>query len=247
MKPLKQFISEMHIKDYNEDEYSKDENHTKYKDLAEKYIEFATKTKNADDGAKEFKKFVDTAIIKTNEVLKIFANNGISGFVNGQLIGRIIEAKLVESLNFKDFKFEQGVEISDNKDITCIKVSEDFLNLGGPSAYGIEVKCSQGTEITGNKSYAMDVTTNSKDSIKSNKDSFYLLINYKAPSKIPQTVDDQTIKDVANINKVKDFAITDYTCYFGFITQNDWIYGDTGNSSRLKMKVLKNKRLVKIR
>lgn len=238
MKSLVSFINEMHKKDYDAEKYENPETHKKYKDMAEKYVKYC--------GKENFKACIDKAIIETNKVLRIFLQNGITGFVNGQLIGHIIETKLVESLNFEGFTFKQGREISDNKDITCIKVSKDFLELGNPAAYGIEVKCSQGTGITGNKSYALDVTTDSKDKIKPNKDSFYLLINYTSNIKIPQTIDDQNAETIIVNNNVESFGIKLKSCYFGYIEQNDWMYGDTGNSASLKMPALKKHRLIEI-
>lgn len=261
MKSLKQFIYEMYNKDYDAKKYEGSESHKKYKTLAKKYLTIVGGSKsipedekalnnNAQNGIEIFKGCIQNAIDETNKILKIFSDNGIAGFVNGQMLGRIVEAKLAESMkDVKGFTFEQGSEASNDKDIECKECPKELFELGlGDYAhfYGIELKCSQGTGITGNKSYALDVADGEGKSTKSNKNAFYFLINYKAPIEIPQTVDGQTSKDVANNIKVNNFAITKYTCYFGFIEQNDWVYGDKGNAASLKMGILKNKRLIPI-
>lgn len=250
MKNLNNYICEIFNKDYNADEYKNNTRHNDLKDIAQAYID-------AIGGTNALFKCVDKAIQETNKILQLLYNNGISEFVNGQMLGRIIERKLAESIDLDGITYEQGKEASNDKDIECTSVSDDIkdkvkkiagnklkVNLDKPHAYGIELKCSQGSGITGNKSYAIDIDDGK--GIKSSKDAFYILINYKGPIEITDTVDDQSSEDIKN-NLHKKFIITNYSAHFGFIEQNDWVYGEKGNAASLKMGILKEKRLIKIK
>lgn len=254
MKQLNTFISEMHNSKYNADEYKEDKRHEPLKKLAETYVDYVS--------ISNIKKSVDEAIDETNKLLKLMYDNGIAEFVNGQMLGRIIERKLAQSIgeSWDGFKFKQGSEASEDKDIECENVPKEFIdkiknlnielnssiNLDKPHAYGIELKCSQGAGITGNKSYALDISDENSKSTKSCKDAFYILINYKAPVEIPISASDV---DSTSAKKIKEnnFSITSYNVHFGFIEQNDWVYGDKGNAASLKMGILKEKRLIKIK
>ena len=250
MKHLNNYIYEMSNKHYNADEYKKDTRHNDLKDIAQAYID-------AIGGKDALFKCVDNAIKKTNKILQLLYDNGISEFVNGQMLGRIIERKLAQSMDLDGITYEQGKEASNDKDIECTSVSDNIkdkvkklannklkVNLDEPHAYGIELKCSQGSGITGNKSYAIDIDDGK--GTKSSKDAFYILINYKGPIEIADTVDDQSSEDVKD-NLHKKFIITIYSVHFGFIEQNDWVYGEKGNAASLKMGILKEKRLIKIK
>ena len=250
MKNLNNYIYEMFNKHYNAEEYKKDTRHNDLKDIAQAYID-------AIGGKYALLKCVDNAIKETNKILQLLYDNGISEFVNGQMLGRIIERKLAESIDLDGITYKQGKEASNDKDIECTSVSEIIkdkvkklasnklkVNLDEPHAYGIELKCSQGSGITGNKSYAIDIDDGK--GTKSSKDAFYILINYKGPIEIVDTVDDQSSEDVKD-NLHKKFIITSYSAHFGFIEQNDWVYGEKGNAASLKMGILKEKRLIKIK
>lgn len=258
MKTLNNYIYEMHNSEYNAEKYKNNSRHKPLQILAQEYINYVSIDK--------MKESIDNAIIETNKLLKLMHENGISEFVNGQMLGRIIERKLANAIgtSWKGFKFVQGSEASEDKDIECREAPKEFIdkmndkikslnidlnkliNLDNAHAYGIELKCSQGSGITGNKSYALDIADNTGKNTKSCKDAFYILINYKAPVEIPLTVDDQSSEDVKN-NLHENFIITTYSAHFGFIEQNDWVYGDKGNAASLKMGILKEKRLIEIK
>lgn len=253
MKELVKYINEMHNSEYNADKYKEDKRHEPLKKLAQVYVDYVSIDK--------IKESVDNAIEETNKLLKLMNDNGISEFVNGQMLGRIIERKLALSIgdSWTGFKFQQGQEASEDKDIECKTVPQelidkiknldiklnDLVNLNNAHGYGIELKCSQGSGITGNKSYALDIADGNSKSTKSCKDAFYILINYKAPVEIPISVNDIDSESIKKLGKT-EFKISSYNVYFGFIEQNDWVYGDKGNAASLKMGILKEKRLIKI-
>ena len=257
MKELVKFINEMHNSEYNADKYKEDKRHEPLKKLAQVYVDYVSIDK--------IKTSVDHAIEETNKLLKIMKDNGLSEFVNGQMLGRIIERKLALSIgnSWDGFKFHQGQEASDDKDIECETVPQEFkrkfidkikslgiklndlIDLNNAHSYGIELKCCQSSGITGNKSYALDIADANGKNTKSCKDAFYILINYKAPVEIPISVNDVDSNSVKKIGQT-EFKILSYSVYFGFIEQNDWVYGDKGNAASLKMGILKEKRLIKV-
>lgn len=231
MKKLISFINEVHRKDYN----LKDIKNELYTNYSYKYFEYLN-NKN------ELCKSIEQTFKNINDnILKIMNDNHISTFINAKMISGIIEYYLSNEMsNINGFTFEQSVENSKNKDICCEKINnkileEDiFKDIDNPMEFfSIELKCtSKKSTITGNKSYAID---NSKKPRK-NKQSFYILITY-----------DYSFDENKNITiKLKN-------AYFGYIVQNDWIYGDTGNSSQLKINDLlhsdeneKNNRIIQI-
>lgn len=162
---------------------------------------------------------VDNAISNTNNILKVFNDNNLAEYVNGQMLGRIIEKELAKSCNFGGFSFRQGSEGKDEKDIECIsigkKLPEEYNAILGdidnPHNYGIELKCTQRSKPVGNKSYAMDLTD---DTTHKGKQSFYIVIT-----------NIHWGKGTTNAN------ITSYNVYFGFLRQMDWKGAAKGNSA----------------
>lgn len=185
---------------------------------------------------------IEAAFKNINEnILQIMNDNHISSFINAKMISGIIKHYLADEMsNINEFTFKQGKENSENKDISCEKINdkileEDIFNdINNPlKFFSIELKCTtRKSSITGNKSYAIDKSEKSQK----NKQSFYILITY-----------DYSFDENKNITiKLKN-------AYFGYIVQNDWIYGDTGNSSELRIKDLlhsndnkKNNRIIQI-
>ena len=168
-------------------------------------------------------------------------DNHISSFINAKMISGIIEHYLADEMsNINGFTFEQGKENSENKDICCKKINnkileEDIFNDidNELKFFSIELKCTtRKSSITGNKSYAIDKSEKSQK----NKQSFYILITYDY-----------------SFDENKNITIKLRNAYFGYIVQDDWIYGDTGNSSELRIKDLlhsdenkKNNRIIQI-
>lgn len=157
-------------------------------------------------GEKNLVNVINSTIEDVNGVIESFKKENVLEFINGHVIGRIIEKKLAGCINKTNgFEFQQGAENRTDKDIICTKCPDDK----NPSYYSLECKTSLGPGITGNKSYAQDKKSeNSKD-----KNSFYILIN--------------------NYKKVD--TIKTYNAYFGFIEQKDWQFGNKGNASRISI------------
>lgn len=178
--------------------------------LEEKSVNLIPKVKEYLDmlGEENLKTVIEKAISDSNEVIKTFKDENILEFINGHVIGRIIEKKLANRMkNINGFNYLQGRENRTDKDIICVKSPDKAKES---SYYSLECKTSIGSGITGNKSYAKDAPSeNSKD-----KNSFYILIN--------------------NYKRVDE--IETYNAYFGYIAQSDWEYSDKGNSSRIKIK-----------
>jgi len=233
--------------------YLKDNKHSIYGALANAYIENVF-------SKEQLLQFVENGISKTNNILKIFGDNDISEFVNGQMLGRIIEKNLAESFphNEDGFNYKQGSEGDSDKDINCVGAPKEVINtlkkyiLDNPDIpeenhiknintnfFGIELKCSQGSDIVGNKSYAIDGDG------KKEKSSFYLLINYKLNENIPNNASES--QENKQINK-KYLSIDKYSVYFGYITSDCWWYGNKGNAASLKLSKLKEtNRLIEIK
>ena len=161
-------------------------------------------------------------------------DNHISNFISKKITPYIIEYYLANKMSdVNEFVFKQSEENSENKDISCTGINKKILkedifkDIKNPlEFFSIELKCTSGKSITGNKSYAID----NPDKPKKNKQSFYILISY----------DYSDNKDNENN---KNITIKLRNAYFGYIVQNDWIYGDSGNSSRLR---IKNNRIIQI-
>ena len=172
---------------------------------------------------------------KTNNILDIFNKNSITEFVNGQMLGRIIEKNLASGRTIGGFAFRQGSEGRDEKDIECVsiggqrldeKFNEIIGNVDDAHNYGIELKCTQGSRPVGNKSYAIDVTD---DSTKKMKQSFYIIItNIKWG------------KGTANLR------INSYNVYFAFLQQKDWVGANKGNSASIRPDVWKSDRIIQL-
>ena len=209
------------------------ENDAQYKELAEVYL-------NLLGGPSALKEKVETAIAKTNEIIKtIFDALGsdlTKKIVNSQVIGRIVEGELAKSLNgLGGFSFVQGSEGKNDKDIECVKnggtVDKKFDDLqvangikfisSSAHSYGIELKCTQSNTVIGNKSYAND---ESSERSKKDKYSFYILLTKLKPD--------------------SNFVIqNNYNIQFCFLTQSDWKAAAKGNSAKI---VAVDDRLIKI-
>ena len=237
---------ETYNKDFNKEEYKNSNRHDMLKQFAELYLECV-------GGVNVLYDCVKDAIDKTNGVLQILYDNDIIQYIQGQTIARVIEGKLAESINLDNIEFEHGKENRYDKDLECINISKDVkhkfkdfvknndikFDVDDTHSYGLEIKTSQGSGITGNKSYAVD------EGGKKSKNGFYILINYKAPIEIPESVDDQTSDSVKELVGVK-FKIKSFDSYFGYIEQSDWVASEHGNAASLQMKILKEKRLIKL-
>lgn len=235
MKSLQFYLNEGHTSTYDKQEYMDNPKHEIYKQYALDYLSVLNS-----DG--QLYTCIKEAINSTNDVFDVFYSNGISGFLNGQMVGRIIETNLADQMkSINGFAYSQGQENSSEKDINCTVMPEDF-DIDGieslPYNYGIELKCSKGKGITGNKSYAKDING------RKDKASFYILINYEWPTDLPENNEDVTQADLLNEYK---FNIKSYTAYFCYLDKDDWWYGDKGNAASLKMGVLKQKRLLEIK
>ena len=178
---------------------------------------------------------VDTAISNTNGILKVFNDNNLAEYVNGQMLGRIIEKELAKNCDFNGFTFKQGSEGKDEKDIECIgigtRLPEEYDvilgDVNNPHNYGIELKCTQGSKPVGNKSYAMDPTD---DTTRKGKQAFYIVItNIRWRSGSGENITAQ---------------ITSYNIYFGFLRQMDWKGAAKGNSAAVVADAWK--RMIKI-
>lgn len=228
MKRLISFINEGNIKD---------EDKKLYINYSHKYLEYLN---NNNELCEVIKKTFDTDI---TDVLKIMNDNHISNFLDKKIIPRIVEYYLANKMsNVNGFTFEQSKENSKNKDICCTKINDKILeedifkDIDNPlEFFSIELKCSSNpSSITGNKSYAIDNPNNPKK----NKQSFYILITYD--------YSDENNKTNEN-NKNKNITVKLRNAYFGYIVQNDWIYGNSGNSSSLKINDNeKNNRIIQI-
>lgn len=227
---------ETKTKDLNKQEYKNSVKHDVFKNFAELYLENV--------GGKEvLRKCVDDAIKRTNNVLQILSKNNIMYyFAHSQIIARIIEYAICESIELENIKFKHGLENKNDKDLECVNISNkikskfnefvtnnnikfDFKNN---DSYGIEIKTTSTDTITGNKSYALNKGGKSKDS-------FYILVNYKT---------DPDIRSSDFIDKLK---IASFESYFGYIEQFDWmIKSENSNSASLNMKTLKEKRLIEL-
>lgn len=232
MKNLQQYLNEGHTSTYNKNEYLKSKDHDKYKQYAIDYLDVL----NADY---KLHNCIIEAIKQTNKILDIFYTNKISKFLTGKMIGKFIETGLAENMtNVNGFEFEQGQENGIDKDIKCKKVPSGFtingLNFPDESGFSIELKTSKSNSFTGNKSYAQDADS------KKSKDSFYILIKYKLSKELPEDNEQNPNKNNFRLK------ITEFKAYFGYLTQNDWWYGDKGNAASLKTGVLKDKRLIEI-
>ena len=231
MKKLISFINEAHRKEYSL-ENTKNKLYTEY---SYKYFEYL----NNND---KLGKAIEATFKNINDnILRIMNDNHISSFINAKMISGIIEHYLAaEMSNINGFTFEQGKENSENKDICCKKINDKILEedifkdiTEELKFFSIELKCStKKSSITGNKSYAIDKSEKSQK----NKQSFYILITYDY-----------------SFDENKNITIKLKTAYFGYIVQNDWIYGDTGNSSELRINDLlhsdnneKNNRIIQI-
>lgn len=238
MKELISFINEVHIKEGNSKSIT-EEDKKSYINYSYKYFEYLNNNGKLGKAIEETFKYI------SDNVLKIMNDNHISNFIDKKIIPRIIEYYLATKMSdINGFKFIQSEENSKNKDICCKKINDKILeedifkdiNDNPLEFFSIELKCSsKPSSITGNKSYAIDKSDNQKK----NKQSFYILITY-------DYFDNKT-------NGNKNITIKLKNAYFGYIVQNDWIYGDSGNSSRLKIKDLlhssnneKNNRIIQI-
>lgn len=234
MKSLIHFINEVHRKDYSLENLKK-EPYIKYIKYSHKYFEYLNKKD-------ELAKAIEVAFENINEnILQIMNDNHISNFINAKMISGIIEHYLSKKMeNVNGFNFEQGVENNKNKDISCTTIDKKILkedifkDINNPlEFFSIELKCTtRKSSITGNKSYAIDKS----DKSQKNKQSFYILITYDY-----------------SFDENKNITIKLRNAYFGYIVQDDWIYGDTGNSSELRIKDLlhsdeneKNNRIIQI-
>lgn len=232
MKNLQQYLNEGHKSAYDKTSYKESESHAVYKQYATDYLAALNK------GDKLYN-CINDAIEQTNKILDIFYANKISKFLTGQMIGKFIETSLSESMtNVNGFEFSRGKENGIDKDIKCDGVPSGFtidgLDSSKEDIFDIELKTSKNNSFTGNKSYAQDANS------KKSKNSFYILIKYNLSKELPE--------DNEKDNKEKNFRfkITDFEAYFGYLVQNDWRYGNTGNSAYLKTGVLKEKRLIQI-
>lgn len=231
MKNLQQYLNEGHKSTYDKTSYENSESHAVYKQYAIDYLAALNK------GDKLYACIIE-AIKQTNKILDIFYANEISNFLTGQMIGKFIETSLSKNMtNINGFEFSHGQENGSDKDIKCDEFPSGFTINGldsSKSVFGIEIKTSKSNSFTGNKSYAQDADSNKS------KDSFYILIKYKLSKELPED-NEQDTKE-----KNFRFKITDFEAYFGYLIQNDWWYGDKGNSASLKTDVLKEKRLIQI-
>ena len=232
MKNLQQYLNEGHKSTYDKKSYEESESHAIYKQYATDYLAAL----NEDY---KLHACISEAIKKTNEILDVFYTNEISNFLTGQMIGKFIETSLSKNMtNVNGFKFKHGQENGIDKDIKCDGVPSGFtidgLDSSKEDIFDIELKTSKNNSFTGNKSYAQDVNSNK------NKDSFYILIKYKLSKELPED------NEQNNIEKNFRFKITEFEAYFCYLVQNDWWYGDKGNSASLKTGVLKEKRLIQI-
>lgn len=233
MKNLQQYLNEGHKSTYDKKSYEESESHAVYKQYAADYLAALN------EGDKLYM-CINNAIDRTNQILDIFYTNEISNFLTGQMIGKFIETSLSKTMtNVNGFEFSHGKENGIDKDIKCDGVPSGFTINGLGSSiddgiFDIELKTSKSNKFTGNKSYAQDVDSNKS------KDSFYILIKYKLSKELPEDNEQDT--------KEKNFRfnITTFEAYFGYLTKNDWWYGDKGNAASLKTDVLTKKRLIKI-
>ena len=129
-------------------------------ELFKQYVEEFVKVINKGDALKNA---INDAINDTNNILSIFYENNISGFVTGQMIGKIIESVLAKRLNnVNGFSYRQTESDKLEKDFTCIKFPKneldkiDIFKDKQVEFFDIELKCSQSQQISGSKSYATD-------------------------------------------------------------------------------------------
>ena len=223
---------ETKTKDLNKQEYKNSIKHDVFKKFAELYLENV-------GGEEVLRKCVDNALKRTNEVLQILSNNDIMRyFAHSQIIARIIECAMCESIELENITFEHGKENKYDKDLKCINISNDIkskfkefvtnnninFDFNNNDSYGIEIKTTT-HKITGNKSFALNNSGKSKDS-------FYILVKYETSPSISPTID-----------KLK---ITSFESYFGYIEQFDWMTSENSNTASLKMDILKGKRLIEL-
>lgn len=231
MKNLQQYLNEGHTSAYDKTSYENSESHAIYKQYAADYLAALN------EGDKLYM-CINSAIDRTNQIFDVFYANGISNFLTGQMIGRMIETSLSEKMaNLNGFEFKHGKENGSDKDIECCAVPSGFTIDGLDSSKGvfdIELKTSKSNKFTGNKSYAQDADS------KKSKNSFYILIKYKLSKELPEDNEQKTKE-----NNFR-FKITDFNAYFCYLVQNDWWYGDKGNAASLKTDVLTKKRLIEI-
>lgn len=244
MKSIINFINEVHRKEDNSKGIT-EEDKKSYINYSHKYFEYLNNNDKLSNAIQKTFKYIN------DNVLKIMNDNHISNFIDKKIIPRIIEYYLANKMsNINKFRFRQSEENSKNKDIYCTKINnkilkedifkdikdiKDINNL--LDFFSIELKCtSNSSSITGNRSYAVDKPTNQKK----NKRSFYILITYDYFSN-------------KNNENNKNVTIELRNAYFGYIVQDDWIYGNGGNSSRLRIKDLfhsndneKNNRIIQI-
>lgn len=170
-------------------------------------------------------------------------------FLNGQALGRIFENILADKINKytpAGFIYKQGTEASFDKDIDCVSIPTNFNLLNdvedkelieylkyhwsgkgksdkeffkSPKYFGIELKTSQSSGATGNKTYA----ASEHDENSKSKSAFYIIINYKKPSG-------------------PSYSITGVKAYFGFLDQMDWsFYADKTGTATINKNILKTR------
>lgn len=175
---------------------------------------------------------VSDSISKVNELYERFNNIELSWLMAGevpllvgnyQTQGRYIEFAFARDRDINGFLFRQGDEHKNEKDAECYQIPKSlpeqynvFLkDVCDPHKYGIELKTTSTGTPTGNKAVAGG-TEITEQSIKSDRDSFYLFIT-----------------NIKSGIKTSHLEITDYNVYFGFLKQDDWVGGDKGAWSKV--------------
>jgi hypothetical protein len=204
-----------------------------FKQYAEEFVKVVNK-----GGA--LRKAITDAIGDTNDILNIFYENKIMGFVTGQMIGKIVESVLAKRLNnINGFSYRQTESDKFEKDFICTKIPKnelagiDIFNGKPDEFFDIELKCSQSQQISGSKSYATDTS-------KKTKRSFYIFINYNKPG-----IPDEGENDI-DVNKKFSIDANKVNISICYLEQCDWWYSSGGACSP-KISMLKEYgRIIKI-
>lgn len=241
MKTLKRCINEnKELKSTNINGYKTNADYIKYlknnddPNLFKQYAEEFVKIINKNNALKTT---IIDAINDTNNILNIFYENNIMWFVNGQIIGKIIESVLAKRLNnsskLNGFSYKQSTSAKFEKDFVCTdfpKNEIDKINIfkdKSENFFDIELKCSQSSQIIGGKSYAADKLS------KKNKKSFYIFINYNKPN-IPNECENDI-----EINKKFIIDVDKINISICYLEQCDWWYS-SGGSCYPKLHILKD-------
>lgn len=210
-------------------EYLNTDNPNLFKQYAEEFVKLINK-----DGALEI--VIKNTIEDINNILNIFYENNIMGFVTGQMIGKIIESVLAKRLNnsllLNGFSYRHSISDKVEKDLVCTNIPEneiskiDIFKDKSLEFFDIELKCSQSHQISGSKSYATDES-------KKNKESFFIFINYNKPN-----ITDEGENGI-KINKKINIDVDNINISICYLEQCDWWYCNGGACSP-KLSILKD-------